>query len=102
MTLIEGAMMSTPLISTEVGTGTSHVNIDQDTGLVVSPGSVKELRESMDFLYSHPQEAEQMGENARRRYETYFTGDIIGKQYAELYREVVPAAKSLVLEKPGW
>ncbi|ARN73860.1 glycosyltransferase [Oceanicoccus sagamiensis] len=89
MTLVEGAMMGKPLISTEVGTGTSHVNIDGETGLVTSPGSVKELREAMDFLYNNPEEADAMGENARNRYREYFTGQIIGEQYLKLYQDVV-------------
>ncbi|MGK0498841.1 MAG: rhamnosyl/mannosyltransferase [Oceanicoccus sp.] len=92
MTLVEGAMMGKPLISAEVGTGTSHVNIDKETGLVVSPGSVKELREAMDYLYYHPRDAETMGANARKRYTDYFTGDIIGEQYVQLYKKVVAEA----------
>ena len=88
MTLLEGAMMGRPLISAEVGTGTSHVNIHKETGLVVAPGSAKELREAMDYLYHHPQEAEAMGANARQRYQDYFTGDVIGKQYLDLYQKV--------------
>ena len=89
MTLVEGAMMAKPLISTEVGTGTSHVNIDQETGLVVVPGSVKALREAMDYIHGHPEDALRMGKNARLRYEEYFTGDIIGHQYVDIYRGVL-------------
>ena len=37
VTLLEGAQYSKPLISTEVGSGTSHVNISGETGLVVPP-----------------------------------------------------------------
>ncbi|WP_101758414.1 glycosyltransferase [Oceanicoccus sp. KOV_DT_Chl] len=98
MTLVEGAMMGRPLISTEVGTGTSHVNIDKETGLVVSPGSSKELREAMDYIYYHSQEAAEMGANARRRYEDYFTGDIIGEQYVSLYKKVIAEASIPVTE----
>ena len=32
VTLLEGAMYCKPLISTEVGSGTSHVNVDGETG----------------------------------------------------------------------
>ena len=99
MTLVEGAMMGKPMISTEVGTGTSHVNIDKETGLVVSPGSVKELREAMDYLYYHPQDAEVMGVNARQRFENYFTGDIIGEQYIQLYQQVVAESAALTTGK---
>ena len=99
MTLVEGAMMGKPLISTEVGTGTSHVNIDKETGLVVSPGSIKELREAMDYLHYNPQDAENMGANARLRFENYFTGDIIGEQYVQLYQQVVAESAALTIGK---
>jgi glycosyltransferase involved in cell wall biosynthesis len=92
MTLVEGAMMAKPLISTEVGTGTSHVNIDGETGLVVAPGSVKDLREAMDYIHGHPDEAKQMGERARLRYLENFTGDIIGQQYLDVYGEILSEA----------
>lgn len=99
MTLVEGAMMGKPMISTEVGTGTSHVNIDKETGIVVSPGSVKELRDAMDFLYYHPQDAQTMGANARQRFENYFTGQIIGEQYVRLYQQVLAEAAALATSK---
>ena len=99
MTLVEGAMMGKPMISTEVGTGTSHVNIDKETGLVVSPGSIKELREAMDYLYYHPQEAETLGANARQRFLTYFTGEIIGEKYMQLYQKVIAEAAVLATNK---
>ncbi len=99
MTLVEGAMMAKPMISTEVGTGTSHVNIDKETGLVVSPGSVKELREAMDYLYYHPEEAKTLGANARQRFKEYFTGEIIGEQYVHLYQKVLAEAAELATSK---
>ena len=37
ISLLEGAMYGKPLISSEIGTGTSHINIDGETGLVVPP-----------------------------------------------------------------
>ena len=99
MTLVEGAMMGKPLISTEVGTGTSHVNIDKETGLVVSPGSVKELREAMDYLHYNSQAAETMGANARLRFENYFSGEIIGQQYVQLYQQVAVESAALTTGK---
>jgi glycosyltransferase involved in cell wall biosynthesis len=89
VTLLEGAMSARPLISAEIGSGTSHINIDGETGLVVPPGCPQALREAMDYLYYNPQQAEQMGDNARRRYEALFRGDIMGASYARVYREVL-------------
>ena len=62
-------MFGRPLISTEVGSGTSHVNQHDVTGLVVAPGSARSLRRALDALYENPEKAERMGGQARLRYE---------------------------------
>lgn len=90
--------MGRPLISTEVGTGTSYVNVDGETGKVVAPGSAKELREAMDYLYYHPLVAEEMGAKARLRYQEYFTGDVIGERYQSVYQNVLSEARQAAAE----
>ena len=89
VTLLEGAMCAKPLISAEVGSGTSHINVDHQTGLVVTPGCSRSLREAMDYLYGHPDEAAKMGAQARVRYEELFTGSTMGSRYCEIYEKVV-------------
>ena len=86
--LLEGAMYGRPLVSTEVGSGTSHVNVDGETGLVVAPGSASALRRALDQLHHRPDLARRMGRNARDRYERLFTGELMGLRYAEIYREL--------------
>ena len=82
-------MSARALIFAEVGSGTSHVNINGETGLVVPPGNSRALREAMDDLHRHPEKAREMGVNARRRYETLFTGRLMGERYADAYRRVL-------------
>ena len=82
-------MYGKPLISTEVGSGTSHVNVDGETGLVVTPGSVKDLRYAMDQLYYRPEMARLMGQRARQRYEQLFTGSLMGERYMRIYNELI-------------
>tara|TARA_R110002110_G_scaffold415765_2_gene655186 strand:- start:36302 stop:37432 length:1131 start_codon:yes stop_codon:yes gene_type:complete len=89
VTLLEGAMSAKPLISAEVGSGTSHVNIDGETGLVVPPSDSVALRAAMDRLYAEPDQARRMGRNARRRYESLFTGVSMGERYADVYSRVI-------------
>ena len=83
--LIEGAMYKKPLISTDLGTGTSYVNIDGETGLVVPPADVCSLRGSMLLIGSDKELSNKMGQNAFERYNKFFTGSVMGGQYAELY-----------------
>jgi len=89
VTLLEGAMSARPLISAEVGSGTSHVNIHGETGLVVPPGNSNALRHAMDELHHQPEKARLMGVNARQRYEQLFTGALMGERYAEAYHRIV-------------
>ncbi|MEM7219807.1 MAG: glycosyltransferase [Pseudomonadota bacterium] len=102
VTLLEGAMYSRALISTEVGSGTSHVNIDGETGFVVPPGSATDLRSAMDQLHYRPELATLMGKRAHARYEKLFTGSLMGTRYAELYRELLnlPEPRDVVTESP--
>jgi O-antigen biosynthesis rhamnosyltransferase len=89
VTLLEGAMSGRALISTEVGTGTSHVNVDGETGLVVAPGSPAALREALDRLWAQPELAAALGARARARYEQRFTGELMGQRYVDLYRRLL-------------
>ena len=50
VTLLEGAMYAKPLISVEIGSGMSYINIHNKTGLQVTPGNVKAFRDAMDKL----------------------------------------------------
>ena len=93
VTLLEGAMHSKPLISTEVGSGTSHVNIDGETGLVVIPASVKALRQAMDQLHDRPDVARLMGARARQRFDRLFNGQLMGDRYADIYAELIGAPR---------
>lgn len=91
ISLLEGAMYGRPLISAEIGTGTSYINEHLTTGIVVPPGDACALREAMVYLAHHPQIAEDMGAAARERYERLFTGKRMGEAYYTLYREAMDA-----------
>lgn len=91
ISLLEGAMYGRPLISTELGTGTSYVNEHLKTGIVVPSGDVHMLREAMVYLAHHPEAAENMGAAAHERYQRLFTGKVMGESYYKLYREIVDA-----------
>ena len=86
--LLEGAMFGKALISTEAGSGTSHVNLGGETGLVVDPGCPTALRRAMDRLHACPEMAHGMGGRARQRFDQLFTGDLMGERYAEIYRSL--------------
>ena len=86
--LLEGAMHGKPLISTDIGTGTSYVNIHNETGIVVRPNRPDELHNAMSFLKDNPGQLERMGKNAQRRYESSFTTNKMATSYFELYKRL--------------
>ena len=90
VTLLEGAMSRKPLISAEIGTGTSYVNIHGKTGLVVPPADARSLREAMQSLQQNSGLARRMGAAARERYQELFTGKLMGRRYARLYEKLSP------------
>lgn len=89
VSLIEGAMYGKPMISTELGTGTSFVNLAGQTGLVVPPDNPQALRQAMARLWQHPEQAAEMGRRAVERYQSHFTAEQMVDSYVKLYREVL-------------
>ena len=89
ISLLEGAMYGKPMISSEIGTGTTFVNIGGETGLVVPPSDPAALRQAMRYLWEHPDEAAEMGKRAEARYWKLFTAEQMVRSYAELYNDVM-------------
>ncbi|MNB85578.1 D-inositol 3-phosphate glycosyltransferase [compost metagenome] len=89
ISLLEGAMYGKPMISSEIGTGTSYINIHNETGLVVPPSNPSAFREAMRTLWENPVLAAQMGEKAQARYQNLFTADEMGRKWAALYEELL-------------
>ena len=93
ISLLEGAMYGKPMISSEIGTGTSFINIHNETGLVVKPGDSDALRQAMLQLWSNPEMACVMGEKAQQRFQQYFTADEMVREYVSLYKQLTDKVK---------
>lgn len=93
MVLVEAEMFGKPMVCCEVGSGTSYVNEDGVTGLVVAPEAPQELARAMNALLDDEALAARMGRAARARYEALFSGEALGKAYGALYREVAESGK---------
>jgi O-antigen biosynthesis rhamnosyltransferase len=91
MSLVEAAMHGKPMVSCEIGTGTSFINLHGETGLTVPPDNPAALADAMQRLASNSAEALRMGLAARIRYETRFTADVMASRYFALYKELVGA-----------
>ncbi len=86
--LLEAAAFGKPMISCEIGTGTTFINKANETGLVINPGSSNDLREAMQYLLENPSIASEMGISAKKRVEELFTSKKQAKSYCELYEKL--------------
>ena len=84
-------MFGKPLISCEIGTGTSYVNIHNSTGIVVPPNDPNMLREAMNSIWDDPDKARAMGIRSEERYWQLFTANKTSGSYESLYRELMQA-----------
>lgn len=85
ISLLEGAMFGKPLISTEIGTGTSFINQDKQTGLIVPANDPKALQEAMQAIWNDDYDNKKMGAAAQARHQELFTAVKMAKSYQELY-----------------
>lgn len=88
MVLVEASIFGRPLVSCEIGTGTSFVNAHEESGLVVPPEDVAALGNALNTLLKDSLCADVFGRGARARYDRLFSGPALGRAYAELFREV--------------
>nr|WP_280819036.1 glycosyltransferase [Tianweitania sediminis] len=87
--LLEAAFSGKPMISCEIGTGTSYANVDGETGLVVAPADPGALASAMTTLWHDPALRQGFGAAARLRAQALFRGDQMSAAYCDLYRELL-------------
>ena len=86
--LLEAMAAGKPVVSTDLGTGTSFVNQNDDTGLVVAPGDAEALHDAIGRLAADQTLRASMGAAARRRARSAFTVDRMIESILALYRQV--------------
>ncbi len=89
VSLLEAAAFGCGLISCEINTGTSYINQDKETGIVVPPAQPSALRLAMETLVNNSQLAKTYGEAARQRYENVFKADKMAETCIQLYKQVL-------------
>ncbi|MBK7228336.1 MAG: glycosyltransferase [Ignavibacteriales bacterium] len=86
---IEAMACGKPLICTELGTGTSYVNQNNITGLVVSPMDTKALSEAINRIIDNKELRLKWGTNGRARAFEEFTSDKMLQRTFELYQNLL-------------
>jgi glycosyltransferase involved in cell wall biosynthesis len=86
---VEAMASGRPVVSTELGTGTSYVNVDGQTGLVVPPRDPSALARAISQLLSDDQLRSRMGEEARKRAGQQFSQEIMLDRVIALYEDLL-------------
>ncbi len=89
LSLVEAAMFGKPMISCEIGTGTSFVNVHEETGLVTQPNDPVALAAAITQLGKNPEKSLRFGLQARAAYVEKFRAADMATHYARLYEEVL-------------
>ncbi len=92
--LVEAMACGLPLITTELGTGTSFVNQHEQTGLVVPPNDALAMATAINRLLGDETLRQRMAAAALARAQNDFSQATMAKRMLELYQEVLSTKKS--------
>ncbi|MGB2805615.1 MAG: glycosyltransferase [Candidatus Zixiibacteriota bacterium] len=89
LVLLEGMACGLPLITTELGTGTSFVNCHNRTGLVVPPSDSVALQQAISYLLNNEDVRLRFSQNARERVRRVFSKAQMVESIRKLYFRVL-------------
>jgi len=88
--MIEAMAAGLPVVCTELGTGTSFVNVDGVTGRVVPPRDPTALAAAINALLSDEAMRRAMGARARERAQQEFSLETMVDRVLAVYEEILP------------
>ena len=88
LVVIEAMATGLPIVASHVG-GIPELVVNGETGFLVSPTSKEEIKEAIIKLLNNPELRKEMGQIARKRFETHFSLPQMVQKYIEVYEEVV-------------
>ncbi|KQW31335.1 glycosyl transferase family 1 [Rhizobium sp. Root274] len=89
LSLVEAAMFGKPMISCEIGTGTSFVNRHGETGIVVPPEDAGALAEVMMMYINNDTYRIDHGTGAFRRYRCELRAATMVQRYCQTYSQLL-------------
>lgn len=89
MVLLEAMRAAKPVITTNIDSGMRYVCEAGVTGLTIPPNDPAALGRAMRSIIDSPAYARQLGESGRERYLSLFTPEVVGRQYLDLYQQLL-------------
>jgi glycosyltransferase involved in cell wall biosynthesis len=93
LVMVEAFAAGTPVIASRLGAALSLVR-DGETGLLVEPGNVDDLRTKMQWALEHPQQMAEMGRRARDFYLSRFTPEQNLSQLLAVYQDAMASSRA--------
>lgn len=87
--ILEYMACGKPVIASNAG-GTREIVVDKKTGYLIHNETPEEIAEMITDLLDHKEKRNEIGENARFHIEKHFTVDRMGRDFSNLYSEVLP------------
>jgi glycosyltransferase involved in cell wall biosynthesis len=78
-----------PVVCTELGTGTSYVNVDGQTGLVVPPRDPDALAVAINRLLGDEELRAQMGARGSERARQEFSHEVMIDRVVRIYEDLL-------------
>jgi rhamnosyl/mannosyltransferase len=76
------------MVCCEIKSGTSFVNLHNETGFVIEPENPDQLSQACNQLIADQSLSNKLGRASRQRYEQMFSGNALGLAYSNLYNEI--------------
>ena len=92
MVIAEAMACGRPVVASRLGAMAEIID-DGRTGLLFEPGNASDLADKARWLLAHPQQAEEMGRNAREEYEKKYTPELNYKMLLQIYEMAIKNKK---------
>jgi len=89
LVLLEASMHGKPMVTLDIGTGTSFVNLDNKTGFVVKYNNFVKFSLAVNKILSDSSLACKMGKHAKFRFDRLFKKQVMISKYEHLYKQVI-------------
>ncbi|WP_334110165.1 glycosyltransferase family 4 protein [Thermodesulfitimonas autotrophica] len=84
--ILEAMATGKPVVASAVG-GIPEIVREGETGFLVPPGDAETLADRLSWLLSHPEEAEEIGKQAREFAKRFFSAEAYVEGYRKLLKE---------------
>ena len=92
LAVVEAFATGVPVVASCLG-AMAEIVYDRRTGLLFEPGNAEDLADKVNWLWSHPDESEAMGREARQEFELKYTAEQGYQGLMAIYNELIRARR---------